>query len=422
MIVEHGSPLAGRIADVVREGFTPRFDEPKGRFGVHPLWSRLNALRTELWLDSGDAESVAEVWSREFVALTTNNTLLNKEIQKGSYDAFIVEAHHLLRDEPELEERERILEIAFMLNARHALSLVERFDAYVSVEEHTDLAHDMEGTVRIARRFHAICPERFIVKIPFTPAGLLATRRAAADGIPVNHTLGFSARQNYVVASLAKPSFVNVFLGRLNSVVADNGLGDGRYVGERAALASQAIVQKLRKEKGIPTRQIAASLRSGEQVRDLAGVDIMTLPTKVAREFLDLGLQAEDMENCLRETYKPGIDQSAMDLGIQTLWDVDGPVRRCVPALAKLNLDAFSPADLLAFFAQRGCADALVAWTPDQIEASREEGKIPRLADWSKLLGEGKIGLDSLMNLAGLNSFIADQAAMDRHVREVLGV
>ena len=129
--------------------------------------------------------------------------------------------------------------MAFILNATHGLRLVERFDAHVSVEEHTDLAHDLEQSVEYARRYYAICPERFYVKIPFTPAGLLATRRVRQEGIPVNHTLGFSARQNYVITRLALPTFVNVFLGRLNSFIADNGLGSGDYVGEKATLASQ---------------------------------------------------------------------------------------------------------------------------------------------------------------------------------------
>jgi len=76
----------------------------------------------------------------------------------------------------DLTEQEFMLEITFILNATHGLRLVERFDACVSVEEHTDLATDVDRAVEYARRYYAICPERFYVKIPFTPAGLLATR------------------------------------------------------------------------------------------------------------------------------------------------------------------------------------------------------------------------------------------------------
>ena len=112
-----------------------------------------------------------------------------------------------------------MLELAFILNARHGLRLVEQFDAYVSVEEHTALANDVETAVEVARRYHEICPERFIVKIPFTPAGLLATRRLSDEGIAINHTLGFSARQKYVIARVGRPAYVNVFMGRLGSFV-----------------------------------------------------------------------------------------------------------------------------------------------------------------------------------------------------------
>ena len=98
----------------------------------------------------------------------------------------------------------------------------------------------------------------------------------------IHFTLGFSARQNHLVACVARPSWVNVFLGRLNAYAADEKLCDGRWVGERATLASQATVAKLRQDLGISTRQIAASLRNGEQVSTLAGVDVFTMPTPVA--------------------------------------------------------------------------------------------------------------------------------------------
>jgi transaldolase len=51
---------------------------------------------------------------------------------------------------------------------------------------------------------------------------------------------------------------------------------------------------------------------------------------------------------------------------------------------------------------------------------STKEGKIPKLENWKDALADRAIGLDSLMNLAGLNSFVADQKAMDERVREVL--
>ena len=415
--------LAERVRDFVLDGFTPQFGQLTDTFGDDPSWRRLKELGGELWLDTGDIDDAAGLWTKQFSALTTNNTLLNKEVQKGTYDDLIPAAAGMLA-RYELPPEELVLEIAFILNARHALKLVERFDAFVSVEEHTDFAHNVDGAVEIARRYHAICPERFYVKVPFTPSGLLATRRLSREGIPVNHTLGFAARQNYLIARVARPRFVNVFLGRLNSFVADNDLGPGALVGERAMLASQAAVSELRRTAGIGTRQIGASFRSGGQVRDLVGIDVMTMPPKVAREFLALGIAPDALVSRVDEEYRPPLHEEVdeREVGLHTLWEVPGELVACVDALEAENLDRFGADDLINFFAAHGCGDVLVRWTAQQVRVSREEGKIPRLANWRQTLESGIIGLDALMNLAGLNSFAADQAAMDDRVRQMLHV
>lgn len=421
-ITDFGSALDLRVRELVLSGFAPRFGKLAGRFGSNPLWKKLKSLGTELWLDTGDVEAARALWTQEFTALTTNNTLLNKEVQKGTYDALIGEAARLLSGFPQLTDEQRKLEVAFILNARHGLKLVEEFDAFVSVEEHTDISNDLEAAANFARRFHAVCPERFYVKIPLSPAGLLATRRVAAEGIPVNHTLGFSARQNYTIARIGRPAFVNVFMGRLNSFVADNGLGSGAYVGERATLASQRAVRELRGKRGITTRQIGASFREASQVRDLAGMDVMTIPPKVAQGFLGLGLRPGDVVNKTGADYVPPLkeDVDPAQVGLDSLWDIDERVVACLDELEKEDLNAFTAPKLLDFFGRRDCGDVLVRWTDEQIKTSAAEGKVPKLENWLSPIAKGRIGLDALMNLAGWNSFDADQREMDAHVRDVL--
>ncbi|MFW5839066.1 MAG: transaldolase family protein, partial [Planctomycetota bacterium] len=277
-----------------------------------------------------------------------------------------------------------------------------------------------EQAVATARRFHEICPERFIVKLPLTPAGILATRILAGEGIAINHTLGFSARQNYMVARIAEPAYVNVFLGRLNSFVADNDLGDGEYVGEKATLASQAAIQKLRRAAGIETRQIGASYRQGQQVADLAGIDVMTMPPKVASEFLELDIDPDQLTDKTETIYEPRLSDRADEAGIETLWLIDENVRNACDALEAEDLDLLTAADLVKHFQQHGAGNLLIDWSDQQIETSAAEGKIPKLENWKGPLSDGSIGLDALMNLAGLNAFRADQKAMDDKVLETL--
>lgn len=420
--IRAGSKLSEQVHEFVRRDFTPHFGRRKAQFASDELWRQFLDLGTELWLDSGDIEEIQSVWTREFTALTTNNSLLNQEVRKGTYDDLIAEAADLLGSFEDLTESEFILEMAFILNATHGLRLVEQFDAFVSVEEHTDLAQDVDRALEYARRYYAICPERFYVKIPFTPAGLLATRRARQEDIPINHTLGFSARQNYVITRLSSPTFVNVFLGRLNTFIAENNLGSGDYVGERATLASQQALRSLREGQGFDTRQIGASFRSWDQYVNLAGIDVITAPPKVARALRDKRSELPPLESQLEQNRAPGINEDIdpEEIGLDTLWFINDEVVRCVEALGDEDLDSYDPENLVDFFAERGCSDFMVHWSDAEVATSLQEGKIPRLEHWAEPLANRTIGLDSLMNLAGLNTFIADQKEMDDHVREVL--
>jgi len=92
-----------------------------------------------------------------------------------------------------------------------------------------------------------------------------------------------------------------------------------------------------------------------------------------------------------------------------------------VDALEGHDLDAFTPDDLVGFFHDRGCGDLFPRWTDEQVAASAAEGKIPSLATWRQALASKAIGLDSLMSLAGVNAFAADQRAMDLRVASLLG-
>jgi hypothetical protein len=148
----------------------------------------------------------------------------------------------------------------------------------------------------------------------------------------------------------------------------------------------------------------------------------MTMPPKVAGEFLDLKCKPDEVEDRTDMQYtegiSEGIDRDAIRL--DTLWTIDDTLISCVSKLEKENLDSFTPDDLCDFFKKHNCADVLVKWDKSQIETSYEEGKIPRFSNWKDALESKAIGLDSLMNLAGLNSFRRDQEEMDDRIKELL--
>ncbi len=383
--------------------------------GSDDKWNGLINLGSELWLDTGDIDGASHIWIQQFNGLTTNNTLLNKEIQKGIYDDLIPQANNILSD---LDEKERIIEIAFILNALHGLKLVERFDRKVSVELHTDLAHNIEATIAYAQRYHDICPDKFIIKVPLTPSGLIATRQIVKKNIPVNFTIGFSARQNYIAAAFAHPAYVNVFLGRLNAYFADNGLSDGRYVGEKATCASQRAVKQVSEESGQVTRQIAASMRNEQQIIDLAGVDVYTIPVKVATAGFDIltGNEERRITADYPVTPSPGIDET--DIHMNLLWDVSQSVKDFVRVINEM--EPGTGTELVACAYQNNLQDLFPQLSADETQTIKTDGKIPIHSKWQTRIKNETLAIDSLINLAALASFETDQAALDERVKRLI--
>jgi transaldolase len=378
-----------------------------------PFWESLREAGTEIWLDTGDMEEAEANWSAEMSALTTNNTLLNNEIQKGIYDIFIAEAKSIVR---ELPQEERIREIAFILNARHGLRLATRFGGYVSVELHTDTAHDIKAIQYYGRRLHDICPEQFIVKVPYTAEGLIGARLLKDSGVKVNFTLEFSARQNVLVTKVARPDYLNVFLGRIGAYMINNNLGDGSGAGEMAVIASQNWVTALSADNPWQTKLIAASLRIHNQMELLAGVDVFTIPPKVAaagRKEL-----AGKFTSRTHENYDISIFDSAKGAKTEKFWEVDDKVLNLAERLsAKIPATG---SELIRIAHEEGCGDMFPLLTKEEKNYIASDGKIPVHSRWENKVSEGKIAPDTLLTLAGLSSFTADQEALEQRIRNII--
>ncbi len=410
--------LSQTIHEFILKKFAGNTDPVAAEPEPDPVWQAVREAGSRLWLDTGDIDVASSLWAREFTALTTNNSLLNKEIQKGIYDQLIEETvAHIRGATPDIDDGNLVLEIAFILNAFHGLRLVKRFDAFVSVELHTNLAHDVERSVAYGRRFFRLCPEKFVVKVPLTPAGYLAARRLRAEGIPLNFTLGFSARQNYVAARFTQPTYVNVFMGRLNSFVLGHELGDGLNVGEKATLATQRELLALRAEGESNTLLIGASIRNGEQIGDLAGVDVFTMPPQAASQYRDnpLPCPVSHVSDDPAINLAEGI--SVDDFYGTCLWDVPDDFKTSVDSLLEKDADRMSADELQQHFHQAGHGDFLPAWTREDHLAAAAEGKIPVLATWKSRLQSKAAGLDAAMNLSAFQAFESDQASLDNRIR-----
>ena len=143
------------------------------------------------------------------------------------------------------------------------------------------VATDPQGMIAEGRALAGL-HEHVVVKVPFSPEGLQATRELTSDGIRVNMTLVFSAAQAILTAE-AGATYVSCFMGRVDDIAVD------------ATSVLAEIVEALRDSEA---QVLAASLRHPMHVVDaaLAGADIATLPydvfTKLVKHPLtDIGLE-----------------------------------------------------------------------------------------------------------------------------------
>ncbi len=126
---------------------------------------------------------------------------------------------------------------------------------------------DAEGMIKEGRAIYALDPKHMVVKIPMTPEGLKAIKVLAAEGIPTNCTLIFSANQA-LLAARAGAAYVSPFLGRLDDI------------SQPGIELIETISDMFANYPDLHCEIIAASIRNPIHVTDcaLAGADIATVP------------------------------------------------------------------------------------------------------------------------------------------------
>jgi transaldolase len=235
--------------------------------------------------------------------------------------------------------------------------------------------------------------------------------------VRINFTLEFSARQNVIVTRVAMPDYLNVFLGRIGAFIADNGLGDGTGAGEMAVIASQNWVTGLSAKNPWQTKVIAASLRNYNQLELLAGTDVYTMPPKVAaagRKSLKGKFKSRTHEN-----YPVDISEKGKGANLEKFWVVSDNVLALAERLGK-KLPG-TGAELVRIAQEEGCEDMFPSLSKEEKGFIASDGKIPSFHRWEKKISENKIAPDTLLTLAGLASFTADQKMLDDRIRNIIG-
>jgi transaldolase len=158
--------------------------------------------------------------------------------------------------------------------------ICELVDGPTSAEVVATDAREMVAEGRALAGLH----QHVVVKVPFSAAGLTATRELTSEGIPVNMTLVFSAAQALLTAE-AGARYVSCFMGRVDDIAVDSEAVLREIVEALHAGDSEAQV-------------LAASMRNPMHAVTAArlGCEVSTIPGKVLRQMLEHPLTTKGID------------------------------------------------------------------------------------------------------------------------------
>jgi transaldolase len=170
---------------------------------------QLSELGQSVWIDSLSREwlrtgELARMMEEDaVVGVTSNPTIFQKAMSEGGW--YDDQLREVPAEEDDLKEIFLRLAIDDIREAcdlfRSVWDRTEGIDGYVSLEVDPHLAHDTEGTIDEAQRFHqTVDRPNLYVKIPATKAGLPAIEEMIARGKSINVTLIFSLQRYAEVA------------------------------------------------------------------------------------------------------------------------------------------------------------------------------------------------------------------------------
>ena len=254
----------------------------------------LESLRTMTMVvaDTGDFNLIKAYAP---IDATTNPSLIYAAAQMPAYRHLMADALAYGRKAggSTAEKLAKTLDKVFVNFGCEILQIVPRF---VSTEADARLSFDTAGTVQKAHellRLYAeagIGKERILIKIASTWEGIKAAEILAKEGVRCNMTLLFGFGQA-VACAQAGAYLISPFVGRiLDWYKAKQGVA-GYAPDDDPGVQSVRRIYSYYKKYGYQTVVMGASFRNAEEVKALAGCDLLTIGPKFLQE-----LQAEEGE------------------------------------------------------------------------------------------------------------------------------
>lgn len=241
--------------------------------------------------DTGDIGAIEEFTPRD---TTTNPSLITAAAKLPQYqeivDSTLKQAQETLgsdaSDQDVAKEAFKHLAVEF---GKRILDIVP---GRVSTEVDARLSYDTEATLATARELigeyeaAGISRDRILIKIASTWEGIKAAEILEQEGIHCNLTLLFGMHQAIACAE-AKVTLISPFVGRILDWYKKETGRDSYPPSEDPGVLSVTQIYNYYKKFGYKTEIMGASFRNVDEIKELAGIDLLTISPKLLKPLAE---------------------------------------------------------------------------------------------------------------------------------------
>lgn len=248
---------------------------------------------TTVVADTGDFQTIEEFRPTD---ATTNPSLILTASKMETYNHLLHEAINYAREHASDEDtiRKLAMDKLFVLFGKEILKIIP---GRVSTEVDARLSFDKEAQISKALSLiklyeeEGISKERILIKLASTWEGIQAGKVLEAEhGIHCNMTLLFSFYQAVACAE-ANVTLISPFVGRILDWTLKNKEKKTYDRNNDPGVLSVKKIYNYYKKFGYKTQVMGASFRNTEEIKGLAGCDLLTISPSLLKEM------AGDQEN-----------------------------------------------------------------------------------------------------------------------------
>ncbi|MEO0646807.1 MAG: transaldolase, partial [Cyanobacteria bacterium J06650_10] len=252
---------------------------------------------TTVVADTGDIGAIEQFTPQD---ATTNPSLITAAAKLPQYQSIVDET--LMQAKRTLGENasnQEVAKEAFKhLAVEFGKRILEIIPGRVSTEVDARLSYDVEGTLQTARELigeyeaAGISRDRILIKIASTWEGIKAAEILEKEGIHCNLTLLFGLHQAIACAE-AEVTLISPFVGRILDWYKKDTGRDSYPPSEDPGVLSVTEIYNYYKKFGYNTEIMGASFRNVDEIKELAGIDLLTISPKLLKPLADADSQLD---------------------------------------------------------------------------------------------------------------------------------